>query len=107
MEPQHDAVDETLRRMEVWTPPAGFARRTANLGAAVIETPPVARWSWLSLRAVTTGTLAGLGVYATAYLVDLLVGAMTAAATPAVALWFWVALAYGMAALAVRSTISA
>jgi hypothetical protein len=94
MDPEtDDPIDEALRGLPVWTPPSGFARRVAIRGVEHIQAPPApTRSAWPTLQAVTRGTLAGIGTYGAAYLLESLV---TSA-------WIWVAVAYGVAGFAAR-----
>jgi hypothetical protein len=108
MDPEtRDPVDEALGAMPAWMPPTGFAQRVAVRGAAILEGPPVPpRWSWPAVQAVTVGALAGIGACAAAYLLEFLMTSAPTAGSPVAAMWIWVAVAYGVAGLAVRSTIS-
>jgi hypothetical protein len=106
MDPEpHDAIDEALRALPAWTPPAGFARNVASQGAAILQAEAAApRRSWPLLRAITAGVLAGTGAAIAAALLELLMTSAPAVASPTAVMWIWVAFAYGVAALAVRST---
>ena len=106
MDPEpHDAIDEALRALPAWTPPAGFARNVASQGAAILQAEAAApRSSWPVLHAMTAGVLAGTGACAAAYLLEFLVASVPAVASPTAATWIWVAVAYGVAAAAIITT---
>jgi hypothetical protein len=106
MDPEpHDAIDEALRALPAWTPPAGFARDVASQGAAILQVESAApRSSWPVLHAVTAGVLAGTGAGGAAYLLEFLVASIPAVASPIAVMWMWVAVAYGLAAAAIIAT---
>jgi hypothetical protein len=95
-------IEETLRSMSAWEPPAGFAETVAAHGRMLMYEQPVAPrwWSFAGVtRAVTAATTTAIAVYLAASFIGQAGSALNDVVAPSPQdMWSWVVAAYVFAA---------
>ena len=92
-----DSVDDALRRLDAWEPPAGFVERVSALGARAVRME--SRPTWRStdlLRTASAGAIAGSVAWVVALLArEATASLLASGATPEI-VWIWVAAVYAL-----------